>query len=113
MVLRILGIDAALDGGTAPGDIALGEGQRLARGDAELQMHQVQTGDQFGDRVLHLQPRVHLEEVEVAVRIHQELGRARVGITGRARHAKAACAHGSRISGCCATSGEGHSSTTF
>jgi hypothetical protein len=39
-------------------------GQRRAGGDRELRAHQVHAGDRLGDRVLHLQPRVHFEEVE-------------------------------------------------
>ena len=42
----------------------LREGQPLSGGDADLPLHQVQPGDQLGDRVLHLQAGVHLQEVE-------------------------------------------------
>ena len=67
MVVRVLGVDAALDGRAAPGDLLLGEGQARAGGDLHLQAHQVEAGDQFGDGMLHLQARVHFEEVEAAV----------------------------------------------
>ena len=40
--------------------------QRLALRDADLPAHQVEAGHQLGDRVLDLEPGVHLEEVEVA-----------------------------------------------
>src|SRR5439155_874679 len=55
---------------------------------AQLRGHQVEAGDFFGDRMLHLEPRVHLEKVEAALRIHQELERARVDVSdsARARH---------------------------
>jgi hypothetical protein len=38
--------------------------QRLAGGDAQLPLDQVEPGDHLGDRVLDLQARVHLHEVE-------------------------------------------------
>ncbi len=34
--------------------------------------HQIQTGDQFGDRVLHLQAGVHFQEEEIAFRRQQK-----------------------------------------
>ena len=42
--------------------------QRLPGGDPELLGDDVDPGHQLGHRMLHLQPRVHLEEVEVAAR---------------------------------------------
>ncbi len=65
VVVRIFGVDAALDGVAAQLDILLRDGQRLAFGDGELQMDEVEAGDELGDGVLDLQARVHLEEVEV------------------------------------------------
>jgi hypothetical protein len=41
--------------------------QLLAGRDADHLLHQVDAGDQLGHRMLHLQARVHLEEVEVLV----------------------------------------------
>ena len=65
---RILGVDAGFDGPAAELDVVLRERQRLAGGDADHQLHQVETGDEFGDRMLDLQPRVHFEKVEIARR---------------------------------------------
>ncbi len=49
-------------------------------------MHQIEAGHHLGDRMLDLQPRVHLEEIEAAVLVEQELDRAGVGVAdGRAR----------------------------
>ena len=48
-------------------------GQRCALGDGELQLDEVEPGDELGDRVLDLQPGVHLEEPEPPVRVEQEL----------------------------------------
>ena len=42
-------------------------------------------GDHLGDRMLDLQPGVHLEEVERAVLVEQELDRAGVRVADRAR----------------------------
>ena len=57
----------------------------LAAGDPDLPVHEVEAGDHLGDRMLDLQPRVHLEEVERAVGVEQELDRAGVGVAGRFR----------------------------
>ena len=72
---RVLGVDAALDGVALEAHVALREGQPLAGGDADLLLHQVDAGDHLGDRVLHLDARVHLHEVEGAVLV-EELQRA-------------------------------------
>ena len=66
VVLRVLGVDARLDRRAAAGDFVLRERQRLARGDAELPLDEIEPGHRLGDRMLDLQPGVHLEEVEVA-----------------------------------------------
>ncbi len=52
----------------------------LAGGDAELRLHQVDVGDLLGDRVLHLDPGVHLDEDVVAVLVEQELDGAGVDV---------------------------------
>ena len=60
----ILGVDPALDGVAAqPAPVAL-EADRLARRHPDLLLHQVEAGDHLGHRVLHLDPGVHLHEVE-------------------------------------------------
>ena len=51
--------------------------QRDAVGDLQLQLHQVESGGGLGDRVLHLQPGVHLQEEELAVVVGEELDGAR------------------------------------
>ena len=53
-------------------------GEFFAAGDAELRLDQVDAGDEFGDRVLDLDARVHLDEVELAVFVHEELDGAGV-----------------------------------
>ena len=64
-VLRILGIEPRLDRRAVAGDIILLQRQRLARRDAELPLHEIEPGHGLGDRMLDLQSRVHLEEIEV------------------------------------------------
>ena len=41
------------------------------RGDQQLLAHQVDAGDQFGHRMLDLDARVHLDEVEAAVLVQE------------------------------------------
>src|SRR4051812_24220890 len=53
---------------TGAGDVVLGERQRFAGGDEQLQSDKVKPGDEFGDWVLDLQPGVHLEEEHLLVR---------------------------------------------
>src|SRR5690606_2665601 len=79
-VVGVLGVDAALDGPAPEGDVVLVEGQRLAGCHGDLGLHQVDGGDQVGDRVFHLDAGVHLDEVEVAVAVPQELDRAGVDV---------------------------------
>ena len=84
----------------------------LAARDPDLPLHEVDAGHHLGDRMLDLQPRVHLEEVERAVLVEQELDRAGVGVAdgardrGRRRGDRAAAAPAS-------TASDGVSSTTF
>ena len=82
VVVGIFGVDAALDRMAAQLDVFLRERQLLAGGDVHLQVHEIEAGDEFRDRMLHLQARVHLEEVEVAILVDQELDGAGVVVTG-------------------------------
>ena len=60
----ILGVQPGLDGVAARGRRSGVEA--AAVGDEQLQADEVETGGGLGDRVLDLQPGVHLEEEEVA-----------------------------------------------
>ena len=84
---RVLGVEPRLEGVAAAGDLLLAQRQRLAGGDAQLPLDQVQPGDRLGHRVLDLQPRVHLDEVEAARLVEQELDRAGVLVAGGQRGA--------------------------
>ena len=88
IALGILGVDARLDGVPVEFERILRERQRLARGDAELPLDQVEPGDHFGDRMLDLQARIHLHEVERAVAVDDELDRAGTDVADRLRGAR-------------------------
>ena len=77
---RVLRVDAAFDGVAGDRDVALLELETAAVGDADLLAHEIEAGDQFGHRMLDLQPRVHLDEVELAVLV-EKLDRADAEIT--------------------------------
>ena len=80
---RVLGVEPDLD--RMP---LCGRGirrQPAAVGDVELQRDEVEAGRAFGDRVLDLQPGVHLEEEEPAVVVGEELDRPGAGVADRLR----------------------------
>ena len=49
----------------------------------DLLVHEIDAGDQLGDRVLDLETGVHLQEVEVLVAVDEELDRASPGVIHR------------------------------
>ena len=53
---RVLGADARPMARPVDAQLVLLQRQRLAAGDAQLPLHQIQPGDRLGDRMLHLQP---------------------------------------------------------
>src|SRR5262249_59901509 len=65
----------------ADGVLPIAEG--LAGGDADLLVDEVEPGHHLGDRVLDLDARVHLDEVEVAAAVDEELDGARVHVVDR------------------------------
>ena len=77
----VLAVDAELDRVAARCRI-LGDVQRLAVGDAELFAHQVDARGLLGDRVLHLKPRVDLQERDQPVLADQVLDRACAVVVG-------------------------------
>jgi hypothetical protein len=92
VVLGVLGGDAALQRVAGEADVGLGRDAGLAGGadvaalgDADLRLDDVEAGDHLGDGVLHLDARVHLDEVERAgVGVHQELDGAGAHVVRRA-----------------------------
>ena len=93
VVVGIFGVDAALDGVPAQLDVFLLEGQLLAGGDVQLQMHEVEAGYKLRNRVLHLQSGVHLQEVEIALLVDKELDGPGVEIVRGFAHANSDFAH--------------------
>nr|RZI37400.1 hypothetical protein BJQ95_00159 [Cryobacterium sp. SO1] len=86
----VFGGDPALQGETAQLDRVLAEaqvGEGLPRGDADLGLHEVDVGDLFGDGVLNLDARVHLDEHVLAGAlahgVEQELDGAGVDVADR------------------------------
>ena len=113
MVVGILGVDAALDRMARRRDQPLRiEVERLAAGDPYLPPHEIDAGHHFRDRMLDLQARVHLQEVEGAVVIEKELDRAGVRIADRAGNRGCGLRHG-LAEPLASTAIDGVSSTTF
>ena len=94
------------------GDVVLGPAQLAARGDGQLLLDDIDAGHHLGHGMFDLQPGVHLQEVEVARAIEQELDGAGVAVAhrlcGAHRHLRPSR---SRSSGVTAT--EGASSISF
>src|SRR6266581_516531 len=87
----ILGIDPAFDGMPLGLDVALPEPQLFAGGDADLGLDDVDAGSLLGDRVLDLDPGVHLDEIELVVLV-EELEGAGAAIVDLAAGLRAALA---------------------
>ena len=51
-----------------------------ALGNADLFFDQVDSGDHFANRMFHLYPGIHFQEIEGAGMVHEELHGPRVGI---------------------------------
>src|SRR5207245_318370 len=78
-------VDAALDGVALDPDLLLAERERLSGRERDLLLHQVDAGGGLGDGVFDLDARVHLDEVVVAVFVHEELERADVAVAAAHR----------------------------
>src|SRR5579863_3817599 len=105
IAIRVLRVDAALDRPAVKLDVALLQGEPLAGGDPDHLLDEVDAGDEFGNRMFNLEPRIHLQEEETPVLPGDELDgagavvadglgerdrllahlRARLGIEQRAR----------------------------
>src|SRR5262245_42501048 len=92
--IGIFGVHPALDRMAAEaGEVSLRDAHRLTRGDADLLLHQVEPCHHFGDRMLYLDPGVHLHEVEALVLIEQELDGPRADVVDRRREPHRGLAH--------------------
>ena len=111
----VLGGDAALKRRSSGLQPSLAESeiaQRLAAGDPQLAGDQIDVGDLFGHGVLHLDPRIHLDEYMVAALIEQEFHGARAGVVdlhGQTRPRRHRFGHVTP----CDRFGAGASSSTF
>jgi hypothetical protein len=90
---RILGVDPTLDGPPARGHVVLTVAELLASGQSELLPDEVASRDQLGHRMLDLEPRVHLEEIEVPSGVNQTLDGAGVDVADRGRETACRLAH--------------------
>ena len=66
----IFGIDTALNCPATLLNVFLLECQMLARCNLDLGFDQINAGDHFRDRMLDLNPGVHLQEIKVLLRIN-------------------------------------------
>src|SRR5918999_1693848 len=73
VVSRVLGRDPELDGVAAEGHVLLAQREPLAGRQPNLLGDQVDAGQHLGHRMLHLDPAVDLDEVEVPGSVEQEL----------------------------------------
>src|SRR5262249_49114571 len=73
---RVFRIDAPLDRPARKLNILLRKPERLPRRHSNHQLDKVETGHQLRHRVLDLEPRVHLEKIEIALLVDDELHRA-------------------------------------
>ena len=78
--IGVLRVNAALDAVAPKFDRSDGGLQPLTRGNAYLRLDQIDSSDQFGHRVLDLNARIHLNEIEGPVLVHQELYCARIAV---------------------------------
>src|SRR4051794_29235466 len=90
---RVFGIDPRLDGPARDFHIVLGKGERLASRHLYHQLDEIEPGHQLRHRVLDLEPRVHLEEIEIAPLVDDELDRAGRAVTDGLRQRDGLPAH--------------------
>lgn len=86
VLLGILGVDTGLDGPSVDLNVRLLGDELLVGSDTDHLLDQVHTSDVLGNRVLDLKTGVHLQEVEVAGRVDQELdssGRRVLDVLGK------------------------------
>ena len=90
----VLGVDAALDGVAGEGHVLLSQVKGQTGGDAQLLTHQIHAGDHLRDAVLHLDPGIHLHEVEMlSVAVQQKFHSARALVVDGLRRFHGGPAH--------------------
>ena len=90
---RVLGVDPGLDRPAVLPDVVLGQRERLPGRDAQHLLDQIEAGCELGHRVLDLEARVHLEEIEAALGVDDALDRAGRAVADRARERHRLLAH--------------------
>src|SRR6266581_1954007 len=92
-LFRMFGVNAALDGMSAVLNIAAAVddgGKLFSSGEQDLALYQVNASNHFGDWVLHLDARIHLDEMEFVLLVHEKFNGASVDVTNfcqsRAQH---------------------------
>ena len=81
ILVWIFCINAALDRGTMQFNIGLLERQRFTRGDTNLSLDQIDTGDHFGYWMFNLDARVDFDEVKITFLVDNKLNRPGVLVT--------------------------------
>ena len=76
-----------------PLNLRLGQRQRLTFGHPNLPFDQIQPRHCFGDRMLDLQARIHLQKIEIVGGIQQKFDRASIGVANRATRCDCRRAH--------------------
>jgi hypothetical protein len=83
VVRGILGVEPRLESVSGERDLGLRQREPFALRDEDLPAHEVEPRDRLGHRVLHLEASVHLEEVEGARLVDDELDRAGADVADR------------------------------
>ena len=81
IAVGILGIDPGLDRPAGQRHVLLPDRKRFARRNPDHLLDEIDAGDEFGHRMLDLQPRVHLEEIEAPVLPRDEFDGAGAVVT--------------------------------
>src|SRR5450756_836972 len=90
---RVFGRDAALHCPTARPYVVVHRRKLLARGNAQLPLDKIESSYELRHGMLHLEPRIHLEEVEIRVRAKKKLTSPRIDVSGSADNAHGGFSH--------------------
>ena len=93
IALRVLGVNARLDGVPREAQFILQKRKPLSCRDPQLPLDQVEPGNHLGDRVLDLQARIHLHEVEAPILLGDEFHRAGAAVADGARRGDGGLPH--------------------
>ncbi len=82
--VRVLRVDPAFQRYSARHHVLLPEGQRAAGGHSQLLGDNVDAGGHLGDRMFHLDPGIHLDEVKISLVVDQKFERTGADIAAGA-----------------------------